>query len=433
MAAAAFTLLAAVHSAPVQATDFWVQATPIDAAEAALRAALPAAGAAPVSALPALRDVSTAHPGTVPSGLAQLTIGLVLLDANRPLEAVAPLSHPDVARTALADHGLLARARAYEAIGRWVEAGRDHLALVASYPESPLLCPALVRGAEAVQRIGSVPDSIPLLSRAERECPDDRAAALLALGRAHESMKDPRAAAAAYEKLDRDFAGSPEAREAEKSLGRLGSVLPPRAPAQGASRELQRAAALADAGHYREAVATLRKLGVRGLSPEEADLARVRLGRALLVLNKDREASQALAAVSKGSPLEPEAAFHLAKIQARRTRSPIAYERVADSFPGTPWGEEALLSLAYHYQKDGRDEPALPYYKRLWLEYPEGRYVERALWRVCFADYRAGRYAEAADALESAARKRSESLWTGGFLYWAGRARQQLGQTDRAR
>jgi soluble lytic murein transglycosylase len=431
--AAVLSLLAAVRVQPVEATDFWVQAAPVDAAEAVLRAALPVSGAVPVTALPALRAVSAAHPGTAASGLAQLAAGLMLLDANRAGEAVTHLSHPDLARTSLADHALLARARAHETAGNWVEAGRDHLALVASHAQSPLLCLALLRGAEAVRRLGPGDEVIALLVRAERECPEYRAEALLRLGGVQEARSDSRGAAATYERLDRDFPGSTQAREAMRSLGRLGSLLPARPAAERASRELQQAIALADGGRYKEAVVALRRLAGRGLSPEETDLARVRLGRALLVLRKEREATQVLGTVGRGSAFEAEAAFHLAKIHARRARSPLAYERVANGFPGSPWAEESLLSLAYHYQKDGRDAAALPYFKRLWLEFPDGRYTERALWRVAFADYRAGRYAEAAQALEATARRRPESLWTGGFLYWAGRAHRQLGQVDRAR
>jgi outer membrane protein assembly factor BamD (BamD/ComL family) len=57
-------------------------------------------------------------------------------------------------------------------------------------------------------------------------------------------------------------------------------------------------------------------------------------------------------------------------------------------FPGTPWGEEALLSLANHYQKDALDDGAAPWWQRLLAEYPDGRYAERAAWRVGWRDYR---------------------------------------------
>src|SRR6185436_839145 len=109
-------------------------------------------------------------------------------------------------------------------------------------------------------------------------------------------------------------------------------------------------------------------------------VARVRLGRALLELKKEREAQTYLAAIPKGSAVEPEAAYQLARLQSRRTRSPKPYESVADRFPGTSWAEEALLDVAHTYGRDGRHEHALPFYRRLLKEYPDGRYAERAAW-----------------------------------------------------
>ena len=80
---------------------------------------------------------------------------------------------------------------------------------------------------------------------------------------------------------------------------------------------------------------------------------------------------------------------------------------VADRFPGTPWGEEALLSLANHYQKDALDDGAAPWWRRLLAEYPDGRYAERAAWRAGWVDYRAGRFQEAAQTFETTAQASS--------------------------
>ena len=106
---------------------------------------------------------------------------------------------------------------------------------------------------------------------------------------------------------------------------------------------------------------------------------------------------------------------------------------MAALFPGTPWGEEALLGLANHYQKDARDDEALPYFRRLLEAYPSGRYADRAAWRVGWGEYRQGHFEEAAQQFEKAARLQPDGNFTPGMLYWAGRARKELGQLDRAR
>jgi soluble lytic murein transglycosylase len=52
---------------------------------------------------------------------------------------------------------------------------------------------------------------------------------------------------------------------------------------------------------------------------------------------------------------------------------------------------------------------------------------------VGWSDYRAGRYAEAAQVLETRARLRPAASLAPAFLYWAGRSRRELGQAERAR
>jgi soluble lytic murein transglycosylase len=137
--------------------------------------------------------------------------------------------------------------------------------------------------------------------------------------------------------------------------------------------------------------------------------------------------------VAADSPHAAHATFLLARERAKRSRTPEAFEAVANRYRGSEWAEESLLSLANHYQKDALDAGALPWWRRLLAEYPEGRYVERAAMRSGYVDYRAGRYEAAAQALESAARVRPASTATAGLLYWAGRSRAALGQNERAR
>jgi len=160
---------------------------------------------------------------------------------------------------------------------------------------------------------------------------------------------------------------------------------------------------------------------------------RVSQARALLALGRAIEAQAALAPIKPDSPHAAEAGLYRARIKDRWSRSTGGYRQVLQDFPGTRWAEESLLALANEFQKDARDEEALPYWRRLLAEYPDGKYVERACWRTAWADYQAGRYEAAAQALERTVRLRPATASTPGFLYWAGRSRAALGQVDRAR
>jgi soluble lytic murein transglycosylase len=412
-----------------EAPPWRIEADPRDSGEAALRDAAVPEGTAAVSGLVA---VSQQFPGTPASGLARLLAGLRLVEAGRSAEAVAQLTHPDVQRTLLGDHALLALGRAQEALGRADAAARSYLA-AGTEPASAVACTALPKAAELFVRSRQPEAAVPALERTVPSCPRQAAAALLALGKTQLARGDRKSAAAAFDRLDREHPAAPEAREARARLVGLSSQLPPRGATERARLLLERGQALLAEGRTTEAIAALRAVALAGLPPAEADLARVRLGRALLLRRTSTQGRAILQKIPVDSPHAAEAAFQLARDRARRERGPKAFEAVADRFPGTEWAEEALLSIANFYQKDAVDDAALPWWRRLLDEYPSGRYVERAAWRVGWADYRARRYEAAAWAFETTARLRPPSGSTAGFLYWSARAHLAMGHTERAR
>jgi soluble lytic murein transglycosylase len=420
-------LLAAPGAGDV--TRWRIEAEPRDSAEAALRDAAVPEGAAAVGGLVA---VSQQFPGTPASGLARLLAGLRLVEAGGSAEAVAQLTHPDVQLTLLGDHALLALGRAQEALGRADAAARSYLA-AGTEPESAVACAALPKAAELFVRSRQLEAAVPALERTVPSCPRQAAAALLALGKTQLARGDRRSAAAALDRLDREHPAAPEAREARAQLAGLSSQLPPRGATERARLLLQRGQALLAAGRTTEAIAALRAVSLASLPPDEADLARVRLGRALLLRRTSAHGRATLQKIPVDSPHAAEAAFQLARDRARRERTPKAFEAVADRHPGTEWGEEALLSIANFYQKDALDDAALPWWRRLLDEYPSGRYVERAAWRVGWADYLARRYEAAAYVFEVTARLRPPSGSTAGFLYWSARAHLAMGHAERAR
>jgi len=428
----ATVVLASVH-AVAWAPSYWLQGTPQDAAEAELRDVLAKnAFAGVASAAPALRRLSERHPGTTASGLAQLAAGLLALDAGNAADAVPFLRHADLQRTSLVDHALLALAQAQDAT-RDPGAVRTYLAAAEARPDGPLACTALFGAAELLSKGPDPAKALDVLARILEACPGQRPRALFDRAVAYESAGDLKAAAETYDRLDRDSPASPQAREAARRLAALGGLLPEATPESKSARDLAKALALFDAEEYAGAAALLRSLEPRGLVPADLDLVHVRLGRILLAQKRAREAEAELAAVTPESASGAEAAFYRARIADQVRGAPEQYAAVAALFPATPWGEEALLALANSYQKDARDDEALPYFRRLLDGYPAGRYADRAAWRVGWGDYRQRRFAEAAAELERAARGNPSSSYVAGMLYWAGRAQREMGQTNRAR
>lgn len=428
---AAFAFCAAAVHAGSSGT-YWLEVEPETTEEAALRGALAKASFGGASALaPALRQVSTAYPGTVVSGLALLGAGLAYVDAGQPAEAEPLLQNPDIALTTLGHYASFGLGRARESRDP-AAAGRDYLAAADADPTGALSCPALFRAADALAAGRQGEKAVEVLGRALASCRGQEARALLRLAEIQDERGERRAAAETYDRLDREHPASPQAREAARRLRVLAVLLPPVPAAERAARDLKKGVALFEAERFDEAISLLYGLK-RRVSGEPADLLRVKLGRALVARNRVREAAAELGSIPLASPHAAEAGYHMARLKARRGRTVDGYESVATRFPGTPWAEEALLALANFYQKDARDEEAVPYYRQLLAAYPDGRYADRAAWRVAWADYRAGRFEQAAECLERAARLTSNGGPVSGFLYWAGRARLELKQTERAR
>jgi len=423
----AFCALVAAAAPPT----YRVSAEPRNEAETALRETLARGVGSPAPAVAdSLARFAAARPGTASSGLARLAAGLALLDAQKTQQSLPFLTHTDLQQTLLADHATLALARAQEAMLQMDAAARSYM-LAASTGSLALACTALPRAADAFVKAGAPAKAVEPLERGVELCAGAAPHLLARLGDVQMDL-DRRAAALAYDRLDRDYPASPEAKDVQLKLAALQSLLPAVPPEQRAARALKKGLALLDAGRTNDAASAFRTVVPAALSPADADLLRVKYGRVLVALRRQVEAEKLLRAIPPASPHAAEAAYQLARLRYRNG-SIAGYAEVVETFAGTPWAEECLLQLANEYQKDARDDDALPFWRRMVAEYPEGRYAERAAWRAGWADFRAGRYEAAAQALEKTARLRPPSNATAGFLYWSGRARAALGQMDRAR
>ena len=364
------------------------------------------------------------------SGLAQLAAGFALLDAGKEAEAIAYLTHPDIQKTALTSQAWLALGRAQEPEGA-DKATAAYLKAAEADPTGPTACMALLRAADVWAKEQAA-KAASALERALPLCKGQEPRVLLRSAEVQDAKGDPRAAAVLYDRLDREYPASPQAKDGAPRLQALASLLPALPPAERRARQIRRGLALLEAAQKAPAVAAFRAALEAKPTGDELDLVRASLGKALLATGRVREGEIQLAAIGSGSPQAAEAAYRLARERARRG-GVEPYETVVQRFPSTAWSEEALLQLANNWQKDAKDAEAVPYYRRLIKDSPNGRYLERAAWRVGFFDFRAARYEDAARLLEDTARRREPGMSTPGFLYWAGRARAAQGQVERAR
>jgi soluble lytic murein transglycosylase len=378
----------------------------------------------------ALQALSTAHPGSVASGVAALEAGRLLLADGRAAEAVAALRHPDIARCALGDYARLALGQALEAKENWEGSAAAYLEAADARERGPATCPALLGAGRVLTAGGKPKDAVDPLERAAEVCGERAPAALDLLVKAHEAANAPQAAASVLDRLDRDYPSSDEALAAAPRLKRLAARRPRLSTEEGLKRALEKAHALVRSGRPREALAVLTSLAPpKGTPAGPYHLARA---KTLIALRRSRAALSALAAVPDTSGEAAEAAYLAARLNARRTGTINGYRDVAKRYARTLWAEKALLALAAHYQKDARHDMALPFYRKLLEEHPNAALAPAVAFRVGWAAYRHKSYEEAAQTLERAARRWPSSRHTPALLYWAGRAHAAAAHREQA-
>jgi peptidoglycan lytic transglycosylase len=432
--AAATALAAAPSPAPPPARGYWLQPIPADKVETAVHDTVTdPAMAGTVQAAQALRDLASQHKSGASAGLARLGAGLLFLDHQQYADAEPLLLDGEIQKTKLEDHAWKALAELYEKTGEYSKSAEEYDKIAARPDPNPFRCTALLRGAEVHDVIGQRDTALDMLQRALAGCPGQQAQALLQVASVQEQRGDRRAAAEALDRLDRDYPTTAQGKEATVRLKKLAAALPKATPQEQLGRDLKKALVLFEAGDHATAVKLFQALLLRKPAGPEADVIHVRLGRALLETGKDVPARAMLAAVKKGSAVEPEAAYFLAKLQSRKDGKPDAYGAMATRFPGTTWAEEALIDGAAFFARSGRDEEALPFYRRIYDAFPQGKYIDPAAFRVGFGEYHASRFDKAAEIWEAAAKARSSNLWRPAYLYWAGRAYRELGQEEKAR
>ena len=109
----------------------------------------------------------------------------------------------------------------------------------------------------------------------------------------------------------------------------------------------------------------------------------------------------------------------------------LARQLVTD-FPDSTWAEETLNNLASHYITAEEDDQADLVFRELTRRFPRGRYADRAAWKIGWAAYKQGDFAQAASVFEAAAAAFPRADYRPSWLYWAARSRDQLGQMPAA-
>ena len=351
-------------------------------------------------------------------------------------EALPLVADPAWAKTPLADYARFYAGRTRLGLGRYAEAQQDFLALVDERPIGYLSEGATLGAAEAAEGLDQPEVALRLYQTLAGRKPAAPEQVWLKIGQMAEAIDDRPRAVEALLRVYYECPLSDEAAQAVTDLRALGRVAGAPGTRAAYPRDLARADVLYRAGRVADARAAY--LDLRTLaSGDERTMIDVRLASCELGLKRYRTARDRVRrAAERKSPFEAEARFLYARATGALGRQKEFVTRMRSlmrDFPGSPWSAAALDALATHYVVVDQDADAAEAFAQLYANDPKGRYAERAAWKAGWWAWRHRDYAGTTRFFEGAAAGFPRSNYRPSYLYWAGRARAQMGDTARAR
>ena len=371
-------------------------------------------------------------PGTTPRtndpGL-RLAKGAALIAQGDYLAGLPMVTQADVARTTLAGYAQYYAGIAQHELKRFADADATLTALVKTDPQGHLRELAVARLAEVAldrQDAGRAENLLEELSEEKLRSPQD---VFLSLGRAEEAAGHTEHALDAYRRLYYDFPVSEQSAEAQEGILRLET--PALAMPDRFARELTRAETLFTARRWAQSRAGFESILKAATGSQKAHIT-IRMAEADHYLDRHRAAREALRPYLTDGPLEAEARFfHLTSTRELKDHAgylSLARKLVID-FPSNDWAAETLNGLASHYVVLDQDDQADEVFRELLQRFPRHRHSERAAWKVGWRSYLAGNFAETASVFEAAAATFPRANNRPSWLYWSGRARDQINDT----
>jgi soluble lytic murein transglycosylase len=345
-----------------------------------------------------------------------------------------PLVRTSLAKTPLADYGQYYTALTELRLSRIDEARARLEALVARGPQGYVGDAARLRLAEIAELRGDLRGATAMygeLAGSKGLVPEDL---LLKVARTSQAAGDLEAAASAWMRIYYEFPLSDAAALAQAQLDTL-QLWQPLAP--GSRRlelELGRAERLFASRRYAQARSALEPLQSVA-EADAAELVALRLAECDFYLKRFAATRQAMEPWTRKASRRAEAQFFF--LSAMRELSQhdefvrLSRELVA-SWPQESWAEETLNNLATHYILVSDDERALGVFREVLERFPASRHAQRAGWKAGWAAYREGRFGEAVRLFEMSAGRFPRSDYRPSWIYWAGRAHDQLGNAETA-
>jgi soluble lytic murein transglycosylase len=368
------------------------------------------------------------------AALGEFTQAVKLEVDNNFARALPILMEPAVRQGTLGLYAEYYEGLAELRLGRAADARRTFQTLASREPVGYLAEAAAMREADADEALNDPAAAMAIYERLaalKTTAPDDL---LMRLGRVAKASGNPEKAVEAYSRVVYEFPFSDLAPVASDELTSL--PIGPIAPGTNRYKlEVGRGERFFAAKRYAQAKSVFESLRAVAADGNDRELVQLRLGECDYYLRHARSARDQIRPYIDHASRQGEALFFYA-IATRELGDHDEYlrivRRLANEFPSQSWAEEALNNLATHYILENDDEKADETFREMYEKFPTGHYAERAGWKIGWWAYKAGRYADANRAFESAAAHFPRSDYRPMWLYWSGRAHDNLRETELA-
>jgi soluble lytic murein transglycosylase len=346
-------------------------------------------------------------------------------------KALPIFSQPALQQGPIGVYALYYKGLAELRLGRPADARQTFQAIQAGAPVGYLLEAAALREAECDEALGDPAAAVQIYTRLtamKTTSPDD---VLMRLGRAAKAAGDADGAMNAFSRVYFEFPFSDLSGLASDELDRMSNV-PAITPGSARYKlELGRAERLFGGKKYAQARSefeTIRR-AAQDTSADERELVSLRLAECDYFLKRPRNARDEVKPFVEKASRQGEALFFYA-VASRELGDHEEYlrtvRRLADDYANQSWAEEALNNLATHYILQSDDEQADAIFREMYQKFPTGHYAERAAWKIGWASYKVGKYADTTQVFETAAARFPRSDYRPSWLYWSARAHEAL-------
>jgi len=376
-----------------------------------------------------LADFARAHPNDELGARASLALGYLDYNKKRYAAAAGWMEKTQL-ESVLREYVLFWHAQVNRARGHNAEALGQLQSLRREFPESAISEQAVEALAQTAQLMGQSARALEALEAYSKTT--EKPALLLLRAQAQEKSKRLLEAAEDYRAVYVKFALSDDAKLAGRKIPSLSRALGPAFPGVLVSQQMSRAAAFYSAGKWREARSEFER-SLPKVAGRDRELVQLRLARCRVNLGAG---PKALASFQLTDPeLDAERLYALSQEERDRKHEEKMFAAIDQAIARAPqsrWAEEALFATGNYFWVQLDRKRAATYYERVVAQFPAGRYVMQAHWRMAWVGYLEQR-AEAATLFEEHLRRFPNMLYTENALYWLGRTAEHNGKPDVAR